>query len=303
MSTRVLASRPLLWLCLLPLAALQCTLDERPLNHSDSAVDAPTWAGAAGAESESLAGEGGSSDGFAGRLGGAGMVGDAAGAATSFGGKPPVDAGGNGAIINGGAAGASGAVSDAAGGAAGSDTPFAGPCGDIDHDAVDDCEETLLLDSRFDADLTHWVAGPNLVQAWDPRDARSLTSSGSIFVTNQVPIAAVDAWVMAGTEQCVSVTERVEYELAARVMIPNGQGLGEAGLNLYVFAGDGCSGVFLGGLTPGLTAKRGGWVVVDGQVEMPLAARSMVVRLVTSKPFTQATLSAFFDDVLVRAWH
>jgi hypothetical protein len=130
-----------------------------------------------------------------------------------------------------------------------------------------------------------------------------MPSSGSILVTNQAPIAAVDSWVMAGTEQCIAVTEHIKYELAARVMIPDGQGLGEAGLNLYVFAGDRCAGVFLGGLTPGLTAERGSWVVVDGQVEMPLAARSVLVRLVISKPFAQATLSAFFDDVLVRAWH
>lgn len=288
----------------MPLAALQCTLDERPLNHSDSAVDAPrTGAGAAGAESESLAGEGGDIDSFGGRLGAGGRAGHAAGAAAGFGGKLAVDAGSSGAIIDGGAAGASGGMPDPAAGAAGTDAAFAGPCGDIDHDGVDDCEQTLLRGSRFDADLTHWIAGPNLVQAWDARDARSMPSSGSILITNQVPVVAVDAWVMAGTEQCIPVTELLEYELAARVMIPNGQGLGEAGLNLSVFAGAGCSGVFLGGLTPGLTAERGGWVVVDGQVEMPLAARSALVRLVTSKPFTQATLSAFFDDVLVRVRH
>ncbi len=294
------SSRRSLWLALVPLSALQCTPDERQLREAtrtNSVAEAGTAAGAAGAESESFAGEGGEIESAGGRLGGAGVAGRGGRATAGFAGGPKVAPGGSGTVNGGGVPGASGGAGNSAGAGG---APFDSPCGDIDHNAVDDCAETLLLDSRFDADPPHWVPGANLIQAWDGRDARAKPGSGSILVTNQTPIAAVDAWVLAGTDQCIPVTERVKYELAARVMIPDGQGLGGAGLNLYAYTGDACSGIFLSGLATGLTVQRGGWAVVEGQLEMPLAARSVLVRLAVSKPFSQDKLSALFDDILMR---
>ncbi|MEI9953441.1 MAG: hypothetical protein WDO74_31795 [Pseudomonadota bacterium] len=262
---RLPSSRRSLWLALVLLSALQCTPDERQLREAartHSVAEAGTAAGAAGAESESFAGEGGEIESAGGRLGGAGVAGLGGRATAGFAGAPTVDPGGSGTVNGGGVPGASGGAGNSAGGG-GADAggaPFDSPCGDIDHNAVDDCAETVLLNSRFDTDTTHWVPGANLIQAWDGRDARAKSGSGSILVTNRTPIAAIDAWVLAGTDQCIPVTERLKYELAARVLIPDGQGLGGAGLNLYAYTGDACSGIFLSGLATGLTVQRGGWL-------------------------------------------
>jgi len=311
-------SRSSLWLALVPLAALNCTPDERQLRANarvDSVGEAGSSAGAAGAESESPAGEAGEEN-VAGRLAGAGVagVGGAAGSASGnggtlgIGGNPIINMGGTGTVTGGGAPGgdagrAAGGASGAGGSSGNGGAPFDSPCGDIDHDLVDDCTETLPLNSRFDTDVTHWTAGSSLTQIWDARDARSKSGSGSILITNQIPIVNADAWVLSGTDQCVPVTENMKYQIAARVMIPDGQGLGGAGLSLYAYTGEACSGIFLKGLATELTVQRGSWVVVDAQLPMPLAARSVLVRLAVSKPFTQDKLSALFDDVLVRAVH
>lgn len=311
-------SRRSLWLALMPLALLQCTPDERRLRAStrvDSVAEAGSAAGAAGAESEAFAGEGGESESAgggasgvgAGGAGVAGASGHAAGGATAgsagFAGTPIVDPGGSGTVNGGGAAGGGGVSNGAGGGAGLGGAPFDSPCGDIDHNSVDDCTETLLLNSRLDTDAGHWAPDANTIQAWDARDARGKSGSGSILVTNQAPVAAVNTWVLNGTDQCVPVTEGLTYEFAARVMIPEGQGTGGAGLNVYAFTGAACSDIFLSGQGTSLNVQAGGWAVVEKQIVMPAAARSVLVRLAVSKPFTQVKLSALFDDVLVRVVH
>ena len=319
-AARYLRSSRWLGLVLLPLSVFDCSPDERRILESSQAnvvagagAGAGTSSGQAGLAEDSTAGEGGDSGsaespsvaGSSGSAGSSGAGGAAGGVSAGSGGTPIIDPGGSGTVSGGGTAGASGANnSGSAGVAAGAGgAPFDSPCGDIDNDSVDDCTETLVLNSHFDTDAAQWVAAANAVQAWDARDARSKSGSGSLMVTNQAPTMQVDASVIAGTEQCIAVTEAVKYEFAAHVMIPDGQGAGEAGLNLYAFAGDACSGVFLTGLTPGMTKQTGSWVVVEGQLAMPAGARSVVVRLVASKPFKQDKLSALFDDVLVRAVH
>jgi len=317
-------SRRSLWLALVPLAALQCTPDERRLRASarvDPVGEAGSAAVAAGAESESFAGLGGESESIGGGTGGvsaggvgaggvgadtAGAAGHSASAATGTGGvagTPIVNPGGSGTVSGGGAAGGGGAANPTGGGAGVGGAPFDSSCGDIDHDSVDDCSQTLLLNSRLDTDTAHWVADTNTIEVWDARDARGKAGSGSILVTNQAPVAAVNTWVLNGTDQCIPVTEGVTYEVAARVMILDGQGLGGAGLNVYAFTGAACSEIFLSGQATALNVQHGGWAVVEKQIVMPVAAHSLLVRLAVSKPFTQVKLSALFDDVLVRAVH
>lgn len=323
----LVTSRRSFWLVLAAFGVffmLQCTPDERRLREGAHA-DFVSQAGSAGADSDAPAGEGGEFESFAGRPSGAngGASGHAAGSGgaagagiaggggnvtggAGSGGTAVVNPGGNGTVSGGGTSGGGGANNTsgsggrASGGAGGT---FDSPCGDIDHDFIDDCSETLLVNSRFDADASHWVASPNLTQAWDARDARGKAGSGSILITNQTPIAGVDAWVMAGSDQCIPVSELTKYQLGVRVLIADGQGAGSAGLNLYAFTGDACNEIFLSGLPSAVTLARGSWTAVSAEIDTPLGSRSVLVRLAVSKPFNQDKLSALFDDVLVRVSH
>ncbi len=277
--------------------AWSCQVDERTLTGlADGVSSADAGSGAAmassGARSVADAAVPDSSDDAGGgsEVGGLGGMGGLGGIAGS-----PFEAGSGGTggdLVNG----ASGSSS---GGNAGSGGASSG-CGDIDQDMVDDCTETLVQNSRFDSDGSYWLIEPLATQAWDPRNARAGTGSGSLLISNLAPVDPAPGSFMVGAHQCVPVTADASYELAVRVLIPSGQGAGEAGVNVQIFGADNCASSFLEADTVGTTADVDAWQVVQGELTVSSAARSMWVRLVVSKPFSQAALDALFDDVLVR---
>lgn len=276
---------------LLLLSGPSCSPDERRLIHSSRSAQSGNVdpeAGAAGAEEsggtageteEAASGKGGDSS-----AGGARVSSGGSGGGTSRGGASP-STGDAGAKDHGGDSGAAGSAG----------TAFSGPCGDIDGNGVDDCSETLVLNSRFDSNADHWTSGK-----WDPSNARAAAPSGSLLVLNDSPVVPEVGFRLLAAEQCVQVTGDFEYEVAARVMIPAGQGEGFGGINLWIFANDGCQGTFVTGLSPATTEITNAWTIVDGKFKMPTAARSMSVRLAATRPFAQPKLQVLFDDVLVK---
>ena len=272
---------------LLVLSGPSCTPDERSLDLGLSpAAGGDTGNDPSAAGSDSLAGFSGS----AGEENAFGQAGDSgvAGAAVIGGGGRPSQSSGGAAAGQGNDAGA-----DNAAGSAGA--PFSGPCGDIDHDEVDDCSETLVQNSGFDSNVEHWKFGE-----WNPNNAQTKAPSGSLLVVNDSPVLAEDGLRMTAAEQCVQVTGDLEYTVLVRVKIPAGQGGGYGGINLWIFANDECKGTFVTGLTPSATQAIDTWTVVGTQFKMPTAARSMVVRLAASRPFAQPKLQVLFDDILVK---
>jgi len=275
------------------LAGSSCTPDERSLGVGLAAPDsgnAGRSANAAGAEAS--AGTSGSTEGDgadAGESGAGGATPNTSGGASQStgGGGQGGGAGGNGG--NGGNGGSGG------GGGGGSGGAFSGPCGDMDGNAIDDCSETLVENSRFDNNVDHWTPGE-----WNASNAQTQGPSGSLLVLNDSPVIQDSGFKMVAAEQCVQVTGDFQYEVAARVKIPAGQGGGFGGLNLLIYANDGCSGTFVTGLTPAMTQVTDTWTVVEGHFKMPTAARSMTVRLAATRPFAQPKLQVLFDDVLVK---
>jgi hypothetical protein len=231
--------------------------------------------------------------------------------------EPDGPAGASGSPVNDHAAGAGGAQNPTHGGAAGysvggaagagdggagesnnagsAGAAFAGPCGDIDDNAVDDCSETLAQNSRFDSNVEHWALGE-----WNGSNAQTKGSSGSLSVLNDSPVIAEAGFKLLAAEQCVQVTGDLEYEVAARVLIPAGQGAGFGGINLWIFANDGCQGTFVTALTSTTTAVTNVWTTVGSHFKMPTAARSMSLRLSSIRPFAQPKLQVLFDDVLLK---
>ena len=248
-----------------------------------------------GAGGESLAGAAGSAgdESAAGEAG----VPSAAGAPTG-GNAGTSPASGGVAGSSAGASGGSGGTIGSSGGAAGtsgSAGTFSGPCGDMDGNAVDDCSETLVQNSRFDNSVEHWTSG-----AWNASNAQPTGQSGSLLVLNDSPVIADTGFKLTAAEQCIQVTGDYRYEVAARVMIPANQGGGFGGINLLIYANDGCTGTFVTGLSPATTQVTNAWTVVSAQFMMPTAARSMIVRLAATRPFAQPKLQVLFDDILVK---
>lgn len=286
-----------------------CNADERSLSYELAAASRSGSGGLTGAAASAPnaggtggdGGDGGRTEAGGGSSGDANMAGvgtDPEGGSTSIAGSAGALAGssqmaGNDAGGSGGATAGSGA-----GGAAGE--PFTSPCGDLNQNRVDDCEETLVQNSRFDTAASDWTPTGLLQQRWEANDARGAASSGSLFISNTNLIAGVTGNTTLGTGQCLAAWGGQSFEVGARAFIEDGQGAGRAEINLLIFGQDDCGGTVLDGRTPAATETVGSWQVMTGTVKIPPASRSMAVRLVATKPLAQPSFEVLFDDVLVR---
>jgi hypothetical protein len=278
-STAGARSRLFLLAGLLSFALVGCPVDERALGQGS------TGGGRAGSGLDAYAGL----QGLAGSDGGSSQRADAGAAGHAEGGA---DGGGEAA---GGAAGGGGDVS-----ASGAGPDFgAGGCGDLDGNDVQDCDETLIDNASFDSDTSAWEVDTIAAQTWDARNARPAQQSGSISVSNAQALVG-DGVIIGGAGQCRPTVGDARYVVAARTLIPGGQGQGGAGLLVFFYGAEDCADYSLGSLGPELVTTTDRWLAVEGTVKAPQGARSMRVKLVASKPFAQAKLQALFDDVLVR---
>jgi hypothetical protein len=257
------------WLTIALLLLAGCSLDDRWLQEVSGG------GGSSGAEP--MGGRAGQGTG-AGSYGGSAVVAGNAGVAGS--GGTPGEGGRGGAAGSGGGPGASG-------------------CPDLDDNGIADCEETIVENPTFDVDVRGWEAEASLARAWDVRDARGDTESGALSTVNEL-ILNETGNTMGGARQCLPAWRDRVYSLATRVLIPEGQGDGKGGINVTFFGAENCADYLLSGETPTLAEAAGAWTVVRAQVKAPPAARSMFVRLVAEKPYSQAAFQVLFDDVLVR---
>lgn len=313
-------------LYLAPLLVLSgCPVEDRQLDYgtisagSTKSHDESTDAGAGGSadggagSSESQAGALENADGGAplvagGTSGHAGAPATTGGSSTTAGaatggaggtaatGGTPTTAG----TTNASGTGSGGINGNGGGGSAGTGgTPDDGPCGDIDQNGVQDCQETIAKNATFDADTTGWDTEFNLTEAWKADDARSTHGSGSLSITFTTANPN-GGWASGAASQCLPAWGEKQFELGARAFIPNGQGAGNAQINLAIFGNDDCAGSFMGTTTPAIAAQAGSWQVLHSSVKLPAGARSVLVRLAATKPGSQASLQVSFDDVLFR---
>ena len=296
-------------LALVGLCVARCSLDERLLleARADAGSIGTGSTTAGGASGAGAFGRGGTSG--AGVLRGTGgqasadasadtgSAGAAEGGASNAGGSGANSAGNGGSGAIDGGAGTGGAGSSGTGGITG-----VGGCGDLDKNGVADCMETLVRNSRFDANANDWAPEPALEQRWDPRDSSGGSDSGALSILNANKIDTSQIGLtMVGSSQCVEVVRLRKYTLAAQLLIPSRQGDGYAGINVFLYADPGCTGTFLHGYTPVLVDGPGVWHSVSGEIETSPGTRSMLVRLVASKPFAQPSFQVLFDNVLVHS--
>ena len=296
----------LIWPALLFFAAQSCDVDTRGLSFQvgalGSASSQGSEAGAPGAAGDGTTNQGGNDTNP-----------DAnGGAPTNAGSDSQAPGGSDGNPLGGAPSDAAGAPSGGAGsgnaGTANAGTANNGggpdvepgnfPCGNLNRNDVDDCSETLVANSRFDATGTGWDSEGSLLQTWKADDARG-GASGSLSLVNTNVVPNGTGKTGLASHQCMVAWTGDRLELGARVKIQPGQGEGEAGLNLIFFGSDGCDGTVLGGQDVAFSADTGSWVVVRNKLTIPAGTRSARVRLMVAKPFGQASFEAQFDDVLV----
>jgi len=316
-----LAVRRLLW-CAPFVIAGACSVDQgRGLSYGVSNGSANSLTEAAG---EGSGGNGsGSGPGDAGESAAPGGAPNGSSAGVASGGNSPasggepsheagapsvagsaVVVGGNnaGGVANGGQTSQGGSVTN--GGSSGSTSAGSGgtvddsPCGDVDQNGVQDCQETLAKNAAFDTNVDGWIADPGVTKVWQADDARG-KASGSVRLTFATSNGG-SGWVLAAVGQCVPAWSEQEFEVGARSFIPTGQGGGRSEVSLAVFSEDDCHGGFLDSLVPVLSAETGSWQSLHGNVKMPAGTRSVLVRLAASKPGSQASLEVHFDDILFR---
>jgi hypothetical protein len=293
-----------------------CGVDDRALVFEYSKLSGAGSAASAGGEaagdsnatpnggSGGLAGGGDASVSGGGALASGGTQAEA-GAASEQGGTNN-SSGGAGATSTGSVGGAAvggstgpvgGSASAGSAGTAGAVSSF--PCGDLNRDLIDDCSQTLVQNSRFDAKVSGWDSEPSTSQLWDSSNASGMPGSGSVKVSNTAAMVPAVGTISAGSRQCIAVTPSTIYDFAARVMLLVGEANGQAGVNAWLFDDDACRGNLVTGNTPIAGGVVGSWTVLTGKLWVPGGVHSMYVRLVAVKPFAQPALSVLIDDVLV----
>lgn len=172
-------------------------------------------------------------------------------------------------------------------------------CPDLDHNAVADCEETLVLNPGFKSDAHGWTEETDVLVDWDGADGMDSGVSGSISVNNTALIEGRDVPAVRGVQQCIPASGGATYVFLTQLHVDAGESQGWGGLNVWFYDEAGCTGEHTSTLTP-LLGTTVGWSYTQVTAEAPSDARSMLVRLVVSKYFSAPPFAVEFDNVLVR---
>ena len=139
-----------------------------------------------------------------------------------------------------------------------------------------------------------------VTMSWQPSDAHGNSSSGSMAVT-ATSRQDSDAVFMGGSKQCLLARPLRTYSLYADTFIAGGQGNGSAGISLFFFTSVDCTGPVIATRVSTFNDGVDAWNPILGAAIAPADATSMLVRLVVTKPFRDASFTARFDSVGVYA--
>jgi hypothetical protein len=174
-----------------------------------------------------------------------------------------------------------------------------GPCGDLNENGVQDCQETVVKNAVFDEDVSGWTADAGVAIEWKNEDSYAQANSGSLSLTFTTA-AGSQGWAAAYIQQCLPGWADTVYEFGAHARLASGQG-GNAQITVAMFGEDDCAGSFLSTTTPVLTTEAGEWQRLYTRVKLAPGTRSVLVRLGVAKPSSQASFDVTFDDVLFHA--
>jgi hypothetical protein len=205
---------------------------------------------------------------------------------------------GTGAAAGSAALGGSGGnPSGGTGGGGGSGGRLIGRCPDLDGNFVFDCDETIAKNYGFDQDTSDWSAETNIALACQVLDAAGHPDSGSLAVEDTFT-SDMEGGSMLGADQCMAVNEQTLYAFAVQVSVPDGATGTTAGFQLIFYDDDNCMGSKVGIVTSPVVSGSS-WNVAKLVRPTPKLTKSLLMRLVTIKPYREAPNSVLFDNVLV----
>jgi hypothetical protein len=163
---------------------------------------------------------------------------------------------------------------------------------------VGDCNETLVANGDFKANVNGWTFGETVVMAWSALNGSPDAPSGSASVT-AVGATDQDGLTQAAAVQCIPVPGGAQLELRASAFIRSGQGDGVAVLGLWFHEQPDCMGTGVSPVSAGQSLTDT-WLTLKGSGVAPTTAVSVLVRLAVTKPHRTPAFEILFDNVLVR---
>jgi hypothetical protein len=207
------------------------------------------------------------------------------------GGEDPA-AGGDGSAGEGGTAGTGGT---------GGTNGLVDGCADLDTDGVADCTTTLVKNPSFASDVTGWAPLTNATLTWDARNALEDLPSGSAKLgTGPVPARAP----RVGATQCVAVAGSqlvIAYASAFVEAAGNAGDPSGAAIEVSFFESADCSGRVNGFFATPTSTFTGVWTTIQAGGLSKEATQSISVALVINKAALISQVSAYFDNVMIKA--
>jgi len=202
----------------------------------------------------------------------------------------------------GGTGNTGGAASTPEGGAAGDDGSngdgegLIDGCADLDTDGVPDCQATLVENPTFTSDVDGWTALGEAELTWQPDNALGDLPSGSAELTSESEIRA-------SAYQCVPLEGALLAIAYASAFVEPGADAerpSKAELEVTFFRGEGCSGVSDGYFVTPPSTVAGAWTTIQAGNVSKDTTKSASIALVGLRTDTVATLSIYFDNVMLK---
>jgi len=176
-------------------------------------------------------------------------------------------------------------------------------CLDLDEDGVADCDETLIQNATFKTDVDAWHADGEAQLKWDERNAAADLPSGSALIDATGAAApGADGTAPQSASQCSKVNGKRLVTVYANAFVDAGQ-TAQARVDVQFFDNDTCAGGYAASFsTPQpLDAESGKWLALKAGSVSSESTKSVLVRLVVSRPLDEASVQASFDNVLLKA--
>jgi hypothetical protein len=191
--------------------------------------------------------------------------------------------------------GNSGGVGDGSAGGSSSPSDLVDGCADLDTDGIADCTTTLVENPTFTSDASGWTPVADAEWAWDPKNALDDTPSGSGRLSAGTPRPSAVQCVAIAGQQLVIGYVSVFVEAPDDTASAN-----QAELDVSYFASSDCSGPITGYFDAPPSAMMGAWTTVHAGSLSPTTTASALVALTGVKADDAATVTAYFDNVMVK---
>ncbi len=181
-------------------------------------------------------------------------------------------------------------------------------CADLDGDGVSDCTETKIVNAVFVSDVSSWSAEAQLGDpfttsvSWDAGNAWGSVPSGSARVSVSGTVDFNGASLRAAT-QCLPVAPQELVIVYANTNVDVGQDpAGSAEVDVSFFDSSDCSGLSTSTFStpPPADTAPGSWSTVHAGTVSGTATKSALIELGVVKPFRAVSMTARFDNVLVK---